>query len=294
VQDNAARKIHVFDSGATFVESWPRVWWGSTWDERFTVTPDGRAFIREVLNRDEPREKPEDWKWGMVAWGSDGRPTGAVIEIPYLEYIEDSTVGWGAGWNMGGADVPFIPRGSWMMARDTTLVTGFPDAYRFEVRHPDGTATIVERVVGTVRVQREEFEWFKHNIVLQARERYPAWKWDGPRPPRTKPAFDGLFVDDANRVWLRRELVGEVVPDCAERSDDLTERLLHPCWRRPRVFDIFGPDGRLLTTASYSGAPTRQVMPVIKGEIVLIPEQDGLGNIMVKRYRLVLPGEDVQ
>ena len=33
------------------------------------------------------------------------------------------------------------------------------------------------------RVQREELEWAKQNIVLQARQEYPRWTWSGPSAP---------------------------------------------------------------------------------------------------------------
>jgi hypothetical protein len=290
VQDNHARKIHVFDRDGEFLESWNRVWHGGTsWDERFTVTPSGLVYIREVTNIRDRRVEPEDWKRGMVPYGPTGHRAGAIVNIPYLEYREDSFVRWGSGWDARTELVPFIPRPQWAMAKDTSLVVGSPEEYRFDIRHPDGTTTIVERTVRPVRVQRGEFEWARQNIVLQARFDHPRWSWPGPRAPGYKPFFEGLFFDESGRIWALRELAGVSIDDCAEDSDDLQERLRRPCWRRPRVFDIFSTAGKLLTTVPFPGALSRQVLPVMDGEVVLLPQRDHLGNDIVKRYRFVPP-----
>ena len=289
VQDNGAHRIHVFNPDLTFLESWSRVRPSSTWYERFTVTPDGRAYIYEVTNSGDKRSKPEDTRWDMVPYGPTGR-AGAVVDVPDdVRVARESYVNWGAGWNMGRAEVPFVPRPHWAMARDSTLVVGMPDEYRFEIRHPDGTITMVERALQQVRVQRGEFEWARQNIVLQARQEYPRWSWNGPKSPRYKPFFDGLFFDEAGRVWVLRELDGEAVEDCAEGSDDFWERLERPCWLRPRVFEVFSGEGRLLATVPYSGNISLWFLPLIQGEIVLIPEEHPDGNVFVRHYRWVMP-----
>jgi hypothetical protein len=289
VQDNGARRIHVFNRDHEYIESWERVWTSSTWDERFTVTPDGRAYILNNMIPTGAGTRPEDYRRAMVPWGPTGHREGVAIDIPVLPLREDSHVGWGAGWSIGGADVPFMPRPHWMMAKDTTLVIGLPDEYRFEIRHPDGSTTVVERAVQPVRVQRGEFDWWKQNIVLWARQRYPSWSWNGPSAPRYKPFFDGLYLDEAGRVWVLRELEGQAVEDCAEGSDDYWERLERPCWQQPRAFEIFSPEGRLLTTAPYFGKISRYFLPLIDGDIVLIPEEDPNGNVFVRHYRWAIP-----
>lgn len=288
VQDNSARRIHVFSSNFEFLESWSRVWPSARWHEYFTVAQDGRAYIYERTNSGDKRSKPEDTRWDMVPYGPTGR-AGAVVDIPDLQYSRDSYVNWGAGWNMRRADVPFMPWPHWAMARDTTLVLGSQQEYRFEIRHPDGTTTVGEHAVQAVRVQRGEFEWAKKNIVLQARQRYPQWSWSGPRAPRYKAFFDGLFFDEAGRIWVLRELAGKAVDDCAEGSEDYWERLKRPCWLRLRVFEVFSREGKLLTAVPYTGNLSRQFPPVIDGEIALIPEEDPDGNVFVRYYQWVMP-----
>ena len=107
--------------------------------------------------------------------------------------------------------------------------------------------------------------------------------------PRYKPFFDGLFFDEDGRVWVLRELAGAALEDCAEDSDDLWERLEHPCWQRIRVFEVFSQDGKLLTRVPYVGKISRNFQPLIDGEIVLIPEEAPNGNVFVRHYRWVMP-----
>lgn len=285
VQDNSARKIHVFDTEGTYLEYWDRQWRVSGYDERFTVTPGGQAFLWQVLN---PEAAPEGFNRGMVLFGSEG-PTGTVVEVPQFEISEDGYVRWGEGFDMGGAAVPFVPQAHWKMAPDTTLVAGFADSYHFEVQHPDGSTTVVERVVDAVPVQRAEFDWAKGNIVARARERYPDWSWTGPGAPRAKPFFERLFLGHSGRVWVVRELAGERIFDCAGETDDLSERLARPCWRRPQVFDLFAPDGRFLTTVPAPERLHPYVWPDIDGEMIVVAEEDEVGNTLVKRYRLESP-----
>jgi hypothetical protein len=58
---------------------------------------------------------------------------------------------------------------------------------------------------------------------------------------------------------------------------------------RPRVFEVFSRDGKFLTTVPYSGKISRYFLPLIDGEIVLIPEEHPNGNVFVRHYQLILP-----
>ena len=58
------------------------------------------------------------------------------------------------------------------------------------------------------------------------------------------------------------------------------------------IVDVFGPDGRYL--GNVEGFPPLRQTPFMNGETVVAATQDDAGTIMVKRYRLVLPGEKPQ
>ena len=83
------------------------------------------------------------------------------------------------------------------------------------------------------------------------------------------------------------------VDDCLEDpSEDPVLALSKPCWPSEEILDAFGGDGR------YSGEveiprglhPSPQNV-FVRDDLVLAVIEDEAGTIMVKRYRLVLPGE---
>ena len=66
-----------------------------------------------------------------------------------------------------------------------------------------------------------------------------------------------------------------------------------PCWRAAAIFDVFGRDGRYLgqvePPAELRPAPSN---PFVRGDRLYAVIEDEAGTIMVKRYRLVPPGEE--
>jgi hypothetical protein len=169
------------------------------------------------------------------------------------------------------------------------MVDGFGDQYRISVQHSNDPRLLhIVRSTEPVRVDRDEWEWWTTNIVLEARESYPNWRWRGPDAPRTKPALAAVFIDPQDRIWVLREGKGLAISGCAAGSHDLGERLRSPCWQRSFEFDIYdADDGRLLTTVAYPGMLSRQVMPAWDGEHVFLPEVGLDGNTSVSKYRLV-------
>jgi hypothetical protein len=203
VQDDRARKIHVFDGQGEFLEAWDRQWRSAYFDGRFTVGPEG-PFIYMTLNPEAPR---------------DEQVSGMVLACP------------------------------------------------------DG------------------FAWAQGDIVARFRERDPTWTWDGPDAPQTKPFFSRLLIGSGGRVWVLREIEGKRIQVCARGSDDPVERVEQPCWRQPRVFDVFESGGRFLTTVAAPPRLRPDIWPVIDAIMLLAAEEGEVGNVVVKRYRLVLPEE---
>lgn len=288
VQDDRARKIHVFDDEGEYLETWDRQWRSAFFDGRFTVGPDG-PFIYMTLNPEAP---PDERVAGMALVGPEGR-TETVVEVPRLESASDSYVRYEVdGGGSGVAPVPFVPQPYWAMGADRTLVSGVADSYEFTIRHPDGSSTVVRRQVDPVPVAPGEFAWARDDIVARFRERDPTWTWNGPDAPPTKPFFERLFIGSGGRVWVLREMEGQPVQDCARGSEDPVERIERPCWQRPRVFEIFEADGRFLTTVEAPSRLRPDAWPVIDGSMLLVAEEDDVGNVVVKRYRLAQPGEE--
>ena len=288
IQDDRQRRIHVFASDGSYVESWPRPSQSASFDGRFTVTLDGAPYIYTTISGD-PRG--EDRERGMLRYGPEGR-TDEAVPAPVFEDRPDSYVQLQIEERTRAvALVPFMPQGKWTMGADTTVLTGFPDSYRFELRHPDGAVTVVERLVDPVPVDRDEFEWRKQSITFSFRQMLETWSWNGPGPPQIKASYEHFFMGRNGRVWVVRELAGVRKADCDPDQEDPEERFANPCWERVLAIDIFEPEGRFLGTV---GAPERfrpDVWPWIKGDTAIFVVLDELGEMVVKRYRLVLPGE---
>ena len=73
-----------------------------------------------------------------------------------------------------------------------------------------------------------------------------------------------------------------------------------PCWRDRTILDAFDPEGRYLGEIDipeifYNKRFAVQMFnpqPFVREEMVLAAVEDEAGTIIVKRYRLVLPGEE--
>ena len=73
------------------------------------------------------------------------------------------------------------------------------------------------------------------------------------------------------------------------------------CWRDTWILDAFDHEGRYLgeigippsanaAMSTFAGGYMDR-LAVVRGDLVILREQDDSGTTMVKRYRLVLPGE---
>ena len=62
-----------------------------------------------------------------------------------------------------------------------------------------------------------------------------------------------------------------------------------PCWQRTITFEVFDSDGRFLGNVELP--ELRPFVMYANERVVIGYVEDDAGTIMVKRYRLVLPGE---
>ena len=73
------------------------------------------------------------------------------------------------------------------------------------------------------------------------------------------------------------------------------------CWEDTFILDAFDQEGRYLGEIGIPPGATAAMLTfaqgymdrlaVVRGDLVILREQDESGTVMVKRYRLVLPGE---
>ena len=89
----------------------------------------------------------------------------------------------------------------------------------------------------------------------------------------------------------RRRVHGERLDGCDPDPEEFDGYVTRPCWRQPYGLDAFGADGRFLGSFELPAEIRIDIEPYIRDHLMLALAEDTAGAIMVKRYRLVLPGE---
>jgi hypothetical protein len=243
-----------------------------------------------VRERIEDPADPRDYRVGIQSVGPQG-PQGAVTWIPDFEFEQPT-------YELHGHPVPtpFAPQVAWNAAPDGAVLYGAPDRYRFEVLRADGTRLVIERYWEPVLVSPEEKEWERQSVVAMEREfNEPTFAWDGATIPDHKPAYSWLGPTLSGEVWVWRPGASERVAGCAGNpiEDGYRAAVANPCWRAASIVDVFAADGRYLGDVDVPPGmtPLAGMETVVDDRMVIARFEDEAGTIMVKRYRLVLPGE---
>lgn len=186
--------------------------------------------------------------------------------------------------------VPFSPGTVWTLAPSGAVVLAASDTYRIDMRNPDGSQLVIERVIEGLQVSDVERDWQQALTEQIMGSIQPDWTWNANPIPATKPFFRRFYVDPGGVLWVRRTVRTETVSDCDRNLLEAIqeERQPRPCFRDVDGFDVFGRDGRFQGTVELP--PLRIVEePAIAGDTVVLPVEDESGVIMVKRYRLTPP-----
>jgi len=171
------------------------------------------------------------------------------------------------------------------------VVSGFSDEYRLEIEEADGTKTIIERRWDPVPVDDEEWEYWTQRQRAYGLSSNPAWRpgWSDD-VPRHKPAFSWLHAGRSGRILVVREGPSRRIEPCTEDPQSGDSDFV-PCWESTWIWDMFDADGRYLgeiASPGYRMSP----FPFLDDRRLTMAVTDDAGTIMIKRYRLVLPGEE--
>ncbi len=278
-------RINVFDLDGNSIDTWA---YPGALIMPPVVAVDGTAFFPH--NWGEGGE----WHYGLVGIGPDGSQT-RLVPSPDYE---------GAGWWMQArrpdgslinqVSVPYAPRMNWTVLPSGAAAEGVSDRYRFQVSHPDGHDLVVERLVERVPVSSSEAAWLRDRVMARMRLWQAGSTWDANAIPDHKPTFEDLYGDRHGRIWVHRIAGTEAVTDCDPDFAAASERGEHPrtCWDNRMTFDVFDVETGRFLGGIESVVPAFRSDPVFLRDAVLLVVEDDAGTIMVKRYRLVLPGED--
>ncbi len=281
VWDPQLGRISVFSVEGPLVETWPT-------RPLFTPIPIIATTTGDLL-------VPSGG--AMVPWGPDG-PTGGQ-EVPFPDFetrpprmtlrISESVPGFSAGAVLGRY-VPFWPVPVFSMSATGAMIYGSASGYRFTIEEMDGRRVQIEIRAEPISVQEEEASWHRSRVEEHMRRGDPGWQWDGPEIPATKPAYTEFIPAVSGEVWVARPGLGYESTSCEPSSR--TAEVPETCWKKARIIEAFGADGRFLGTIGVPEELRFYPRPFIRDDMVVGVVEDEAGTIMVKRYRLVLPGEE--
>jgi hypothetical protein len=249
------------------------------------VTEDGQAYVFDLIRPAASADAgPVTSRRIMKPYDIDG-VAGEPIEIPQFDnpaYLEAEATGV-----IRIAAIPFHPNGVTAFAPTRGMLSGYPDAYRFDVRHPDGARTVIERAWEPVAVLPGEAAAHQRAVTTYMRDLDPDWSWSGRAIPATKPAFSRFAPAVGGGVWVVRPGPATQDPDCDEADFEIDGEA--HCWPQERIIDAFDADGRYLGEVNVPADLRFEPLPFIRGNDVIALSEDEAGTIRVKRYRLVPP-----
>jgi hypothetical protein len=185
--------------------------------------------------------------------------------------------------------VPFAAKKVWNITRDGSLLLGSSGEYSFEIHHPDGAKTVIQREAVPVPVETAEKRAHERRVFEILRDVDPRWEWDGPEIPDVKAWFTQIIPDRSGRLWVLREGEGRPVEGWTE-PDDWRGWRADPEWVSQLWFDVFDQEtgmflGRVDAPEGFKVEPE----PAIQGNTFACLTEDQFGAPIVRVYRLELP-----
>ncbi len=294
---DAAGRIYVYDTFRVRIHAFAKdgdplgVWPAELGVREMTATGRGTVWVPHYVR--DPETGGQNYVVGE--FGPDGLIGDA--RLPDIDFDPVETTITTRRGGVGQVWVPFTPRSAQTVVGPSgTIIAGASDRYRLEIQRLDGTVTAIEQNWAPVPVEREEAEWHRRYLVtaLKAEVAPEGWNGEGIEIPSHKPAFSSLIAAPSGEIWVVRLGKGERATDCIEDPDESNYEQARetPCWRDRILLDVFDGEGRYLGDVTVPGNSFRPVH--IDGNMVLSVEEDEAGIITVKRYRLVLPEEEVE
>lgn len=230
--------------------------------------------------------------FGVAELLADGS-LGPRREYPSLDFEPTTftvTVAGGGAMAMDGRQL-FFPARLRSVGPDGALVAGVSSDYSFRVLGEDGTELRVERYWDPIPIPAEHLEYQARSVEGWFRQLDPEWSLDRSTLPSTKAAFVGLQADRQGRVWVMRDGNSIRRDDC-EPDPQVEWRAAreNPCWVSRPIVDVFDANGEYLGELRRPAGLTFRAVE-IDGDRYLAAVEDEDGLVMVKRYRIVIPGE---
>jgi hypothetical protein len=281
VYDASGWRLSEFDPAGDFVTSLQIPDFGCCAWNMFPQ-PGGLLSIPiEELNR-ETRES----RHGVQLYSMEGA-AGEPRWVPEIEF-ERTTM------EVDGREIgtPFSPRLYWYPTPDGGIVAGATDRYRFEVLRQDGSRLVVHHYAQPAPVDPVEWEWNREYRVARYRRLQEGFTWDGAEMPRRHPAFSSLGAANSGEIWVGRIIGSKRIPDCSENplEDYAGELSIERCFEEVYTIDAFGAAGRFLGEVEIPDDMSPYGLYIDGTRVISGFNEDELGVVRVKTYRLELSG----
>ncbi len=185
------------------------------------------------------------------------------------------------------SSVPFSPDQSVTVLSDGRHAIAFGD--RYVVRVLGGPQPLrIEREAAALPVDADEGAEQRAQTEHGMRRVDPAWRWDGPGIPDSKPLITSLEASDDGRLWVRVSAPSERIPEDERAEPRPTDPDGPPpppvtTWREPAWFDVYEGDGTLLGRVVM---PPRSTLLGSRGDLVWGVTRDELDVPYLTQWRV--------
>lgn len=204
-------RVSFFSAAGDFEQSWVVPTGFST---SFGIRTDTSGQLYAYRPVTPPREGEILGRMGLRRFGPDGALTDSLLppDLPWTRVLyvarqQDNTSATGP---------THAPRFQWQWHPDGHFVSVATERYEIEVSRPGRPLRIV-RDAPAIPVPDAERQWDQERITFNLRQTDPAWTFNGPPIPATKPPVSGLFVARDGRIWVRVSVPSVEIP-AAERD----------------------------------------------------------------------------
>ena len=279
-------RVNVYSADGEHIDTWTdgetgRLFLG------VMMAQDGTFFSSVTITID-PMD-PNTWERGMQQVGAEGA-IGEIIPRPVL-HVDRLQIKVTRGEFTSDRSVPYSPSQISAFSPTGAWITGVNDAYHFEIHHPGGEVTRVERYWDPVPIEADEAAYRKRWTTDSIRRSSPNFQWNGPEIPDHKPAYYMFVPTNGDMVMVVRELASYRVEDCDELYADRGSST-ELCYQPNRAWDMFDLEGNYL--GGLKRPEGRLYSPYLRGNLMLLHVEDELGTIMVKRFELTPPSAGSQ
>ncbi len=281
--DAGNSRVNVYGADGAFLTQWmPPVQQYSTGANAVSALNDGgltlRAYVRDTTLTREAL--------GRVAWFLfDGEGTlRDTVLAPFYGDPPENLVARVEG-NTSTRPVPFTA------TPQTALdglgrVIGSPGAPYIVYLVRDGRPLRIGREMPVVPVGVEEREQQRASVTWGMRQTDPAWTWNGPEMPDTKPPVVGLRAALDDQLLVEVGMPSEPFDPEPPRAVEGQEPRPVVSFRSPSVYELFGADGRL---RGRFRLPTGATLHALRGSDAWGTVTDSLDIPYLVRWRLEEP-----